>query len=171
MFEISDKNVFCDVILGSEEKTSDLAAHFSRNSGAVCYFYRLEKANKHSGVYLLPTSVKLAPKSKQRTAEYSGLPYWLTWLTLGSLSSLGHPCLTFGSFLAHSADLTELTDLAHSRLTWLTLGSLWFTWLTLGSLLVFPWLILGSSSAHLSHYWLTWLTLSSFLAHMAHSAD
>ena len=34
MFEISAKNGFCDVILSSEEKTSDLAAHFSRNSGA-----------------------------------------------------------------------------------------------------------------------------------------
>ena len=35
MFELSAKNGFCDVILGSEEKTSDLAAHFSRNSGAA----------------------------------------------------------------------------------------------------------------------------------------
>ena len=35
MFEISTKNGLCDVILGSEEKTSDLAAHFSRNSGAA----------------------------------------------------------------------------------------------------------------------------------------
>ena len=33
-FEISAKNGLRDVILGSEEKTSDLAAHFSRNSGA-----------------------------------------------------------------------------------------------------------------------------------------
>ena len=35
MYEISDKNGLRDFILGSEEKTSDLAAHFSRNSGAV----------------------------------------------------------------------------------------------------------------------------------------
>ena len=28
MFEVSAKNGFCDVILGSEEKTLDLAAHF-----------------------------------------------------------------------------------------------------------------------------------------------
>ena len=35
MFEISDKKGLRDVILGSEEKTSDLAAHFSRNSGAA----------------------------------------------------------------------------------------------------------------------------------------
>ena len=35
MFEISAKKGLRDVILGSEEKTSDLAAHFSRNSGAA----------------------------------------------------------------------------------------------------------------------------------------
>ena len=38
MFEISAKNDFCNVIwgiLGSEGKTSALAAHFSRSSGAV----------------------------------------------------------------------------------------------------------------------------------------
>ena len=35
MFEISAKNSFCGVILGSEEKTSDLSVHFSRNSGAA----------------------------------------------------------------------------------------------------------------------------------------
>ena len=29
MFEIYAKNGLCDVILGSEEKTSDLSAHFS----------------------------------------------------------------------------------------------------------------------------------------------
>ena len=46
-----------------------------------------------------------------------------SWLTHGSLDS-------HGSLLAHSADLADLTDLAHSCLT---LGSLRFTWLTLGS--------------------------------------
>ena len=35
MFEFSGKKGLRDVILGSEEKTSDLAAHFSRNSGAA----------------------------------------------------------------------------------------------------------------------------------------
>ena len=35
MFEISAKKGFCYVIWGSEVKTSDLAAHFSRNSGAA----------------------------------------------------------------------------------------------------------------------------------------
>ena len=35
MFEISAQNGLRDVILGSEGKTSDLAAHFSRNSGAA----------------------------------------------------------------------------------------------------------------------------------------
>ena len=35
MLEISAKKGLCDVIWGSEVKTSDLAAHFSRNSGAA----------------------------------------------------------------------------------------------------------------------------------------
>ena len=35
MFEIFAKKGLRDVNLGSEEKTSDLAAHFSRNSGAA----------------------------------------------------------------------------------------------------------------------------------------
>ena len=35
MFEISVKEDLCYVIWGSEVKTSDLAAHFSRNSGAA----------------------------------------------------------------------------------------------------------------------------------------
>ena len=35
MFEISAKEGLCDVICGSEVKTSGLAAHFSRNSGVA----------------------------------------------------------------------------------------------------------------------------------------
>ena len=35
MLEISAKKGLCYVICGSEVKTSDLAAHFSRNSGAA----------------------------------------------------------------------------------------------------------------------------------------
>ena len=35
MLEISAKKGFCDVILDREEKISNLAAHFSRNSGAA----------------------------------------------------------------------------------------------------------------------------------------
>ena len=35
MFEISAKKGLCDVIWSSEVKTSDLAAHFSRHSGAA----------------------------------------------------------------------------------------------------------------------------------------
>ena len=79
----------------------------------------------------MPTSVKLAPKSKQRTAEYSGLPYWLTWLTLGTL-------------LAHSWLI-----LAHSGLTWLA----WLTWLILGLLMAHL-----THLAHMAHSWLTQLT-------------
>ena len=35
MFKISSKNSFCDTILGSDLKISDLVAHFSRNSGTA----------------------------------------------------------------------------------------------------------------------------------------
>ena len=44
--------------------------------GGLIYFYRLEIANKRNGV-CIPTSVKLAAKSEQRTAEYSGPSNWL----------------------------------------------------------------------------------------------
>ena len=39
MFEISAKKGLCDVIWGSEVKPSDLAAHFSHNSGAANTFF------------------------------------------------------------------------------------------------------------------------------------
>ena len=39
MFEISAKACLCDVVFGSEVKTSDLAAHFSRKSGAASCKY------------------------------------------------------------------------------------------------------------------------------------
>ena len=49
MFEISAKKGFRDVILGSEEKTSDLAAHFSRNSGAAnTVLFNIQTFNEHS---------------------------------------------------------------------------------------------------------------------------
>ena len=52
MFEISAKNSFCDVILGilgSEGKTSDLAAHFSRSSGTVnTILFTIETFNEYS---------------------------------------------------------------------------------------------------------------------------
>ena len=48
MFEISAKKGLCDVIFGSEEKSSDLAAHFSRNSGAAnTVLFTIETFNKH----------------------------------------------------------------------------------------------------------------------------
>ena len=49
MFEISAKNGLCDVILVSEEKTSDLA-HLSRNSGAAntVLFKTIQMFNEHS---------------------------------------------------------------------------------------------------------------------------
>ena len=49
MIEISAKNGFCDVILGNKEKTSDLAAHFSRNSGAAnTVLFTIQTLNEHS---------------------------------------------------------------------------------------------------------------------------
>ena len=49
MFEISAKNGLCDVLLSSEEKTSDLAAHFSRNSGAAnTVLFTIQTFNEHS---------------------------------------------------------------------------------------------------------------------------
>ena len=48
MFEISAKKRFCDVIWGSEVKT-DLAAHFSRNSGAAnTVLFTVQTFNEHS---------------------------------------------------------------------------------------------------------------------------
>ena len=48
MFEISAKNGLCDVILGSEVKTSDLAAHYSRNSGVVnTVLFTIKTFNEH----------------------------------------------------------------------------------------------------------------------------
>ena len=49
MIEISAENVLCDVILGSEEKTSDFAAHFWRNSGAAnTVLFAIQSFNEHS---------------------------------------------------------------------------------------------------------------------------
>ena len=49
MFEISSKKGLCDGICGSEVKTSDLAAHFSRNSGAAnTVLFTFQTFNEHS---------------------------------------------------------------------------------------------------------------------------
>ena len=49
MFEISAKKGLCEVIWGSEVKTLDLAAHFSRNSGAAnTVLFTIQTFNKHS---------------------------------------------------------------------------------------------------------------------------
>ena len=46
MFEISAKKCLCYVICGSEVKTSDLAAHFSRNPGAAnTVFFTIQTLN------------------------------------------------------------------------------------------------------------------------------
>ena len=49
MFEMSARKGLCDVILGSEFKTSGLAAHFSRNFGAantVVYYSNVQRTFK-----------------------------------------------------------------------------------------------------------------------------
>ena len=49
MFEISANQGLRDVILGSEEKTSGLAAYFSRNSGATnTFFCTIQTFNEYS---------------------------------------------------------------------------------------------------------------------------
>ena len=49
MFEISANKGLGDVIWGSEVKTSDLAAHFSRNSGAAnTFLFTIQTFNEHS---------------------------------------------------------------------------------------------------------------------------
>ena len=49
MCEISAKKGLCGVILGSEIKTSDLAAHFSRNSVAAnTVLFIIQTFNEHS---------------------------------------------------------------------------------------------------------------------------
>ena len=49
MFKISAKKGLCDVICGSEVKTSDMAAHFSRNSGATnTILFTIHTFNEHS---------------------------------------------------------------------------------------------------------------------------
>ena len=65
MFEISAKNGLCDVILGSEEKPSDLAAHFSPSSGAAntfVYFSDVQRTFKDgkikSTVFMRPHAMK-----------------------------------------------------------------------------------------------------------------
>ena len=51
LFEISAKKDLCDVIWGSEVKTSDLAGHFSRNSGAAnTVLFILQTFKEHSRV-------------------------------------------------------------------------------------------------------------------------
>ena len=49
MFQKSAKKGLCDVISGSELKTSDLAAHFLRNSGAAStVLFTIQTFNEHS---------------------------------------------------------------------------------------------------------------------------
>ena len=49
MFEISAKKGLRDVILGSEEKTSDSTAHFSHNFGAAnTVLFTIQTLNEHS---------------------------------------------------------------------------------------------------------------------------
>ena len=49
IFEISTNNGLCDIILGSEVKTSDFAAHFSLKSGvANMVLFTIQTFNEHS---------------------------------------------------------------------------------------------------------------------------
>ena len=49
MLEISANKGLCDVIWDSEVKPSDLAAHFSHNSGAAnTFLFTIQTFNEHS---------------------------------------------------------------------------------------------------------------------------
>ena len=72
IFEISAKNGLCDVILGSTEKTSDLAAHFSRNSGAASIvLFTIQTFNEYSSSGVATggggQAGQLAPPTSDRT--------------------------------------------------------------------------------------------------------
>ena len=57
MFEISANKGLCDVIWGSEVKTSDLAVHFSHNSGAAnTFLFIIQTFNEHSRMAKLSQS-------------------------------------------------------------------------------------------------------------------
>ena len=64
MFEISAKKGLCYVIWGSEVKTSDLAAHFSRNSGAAnTVLFTIQTFNEHSRTRLEFPILFLVPEN------------------------------------------------------------------------------------------------------------
>ena len=134
------------------------------------------------------TSVKLAAKSKQRKAEYSGPSNWLTKLTLDSLGSLGstgsllvlpwlvlsspltHSWLSLDSFLAHMDHLAHSLSILGSLMAHLAhmaqsadLADLAHSWLTLGSPLAHPCLTLLILGSPLTRRWLTWLTWLTLL--------
>ena len=144
------RHIFVIVILATSCVSEELGAYFVFQLQAVGIFtpyrdfFRVSLLSlclkTFRGVATLEvsrylTSVKLAAKSKQRTAEYSGPSNWLTKLTLDSLGSLG----STGSLLALPW-LVLSSPLTHSWLTsthsWLT----WITWLTLCPFLAHSWL-------------------------------
>ena len=84
MFEISANKGLCDVIRGSEVKTSDLAAHFSRNFGAATtflfrYYSNVQRTFKDgkikSTVFTRPHAMK-RHKSIGLTLRNGELKFW-----------------------------------------------------------------------------------------------
>ena len=67
MFKISAKKGLCDGILGSEVKPSDLAAHFSRNSGAAnTILFTIQMFNEYSRMKKLRPNVFSRPHAMKR---------------------------------------------------------------------------------------------------------
>ena len=78
MFEISAKKGLCDVICGSEVKTSDLAAHFSRNSGAantVLFTIRISNVQRTFKDGKIKSTVFTRPHAMKRHKSIG--PMWL----------------------------------------------------------------------------------------------
>ena len=79
MFEISVKKGLRDVILSSKEKTSDLAAHFSHNSGAAyTVLFTIQTLNEHSRMAKLKSTVFTRPHLMKRHKSIGPMLEWDT---------------------------------------------------------------------------------------------
>ena len=68
MFGISAKKCLCDVIWGSEVKSSDLVAHFSRNSGAEnTIVFTIQTLNEHSRMVKLTVFTRLHAMKRRKS--------------------------------------------------------------------------------------------------------
>ena len=79
MFEISANKGLCDVIWGSEVKTSNLAAHFSHNSGAAnTFLFTIHTFNEHSRMAKLSQPYFRGPCEETSQVNRSYVKEWGT---------------------------------------------------------------------------------------------